>query len=248
LKSRISQASLSSAKPNTKASRSDTDGQNTRCQFIISQLKKTFANIVHRTGTNAVPCDISQSEHITSLARSDVFWDAFEQHSLDFEVESSLLSFAGVASNSDSDYWTDSDLICPIRWSSCSNYPAFPELSLEGNLPPPEVESRDNTETSSRQQAYLHVFKATDSSPRDICITCAQGLSLPSQGSDETPNHTCTAVLAESPAQVLLESSAGPSAEELMCSDDPFMGSWASEKAHHLFDDYGWVLHHVENL
>jgi hypothetical protein len=248
LRGRLSQASLSLAKPNIKASRSDTDGQNTGYQFIISQLKKTFANIVHRTGTNAVTCDIPQSEHVTSLARPDVFWDAFEQHSLDFQVESSLLSFADIASNSDSGYWTDSDLVCPIPWSSCSNYPAFSKSSLEGNLPPPEVESTDNTETSSRQQAYPHVFKATDSSPRDICITCAQGLSPPSQGSDETQHHTCTAILIESPAQVLLESSAGPSAEELMCSDDPFMGSWTSEKEHHLFDDYGWVLHHVENL
>jgi hypothetical protein len=206
-----------------------------------------FANIVHRTGTNVVPCDIPQLTHVTSLARSDVFWDAFEQHSLDFQAESSLLSFADVASNSDSGYWTDSDLVCPIPWSSCSNYPAFPESSLEGNLPPPEIESRDNTETSSRQQAHPHVFNATESSSRDICITRAQGLNLPSQGSDETQLHTCTAILIESPAKVLLESSPGPSAEELKCSDDPFMGSWASEKDH-LFDDYGWVLHHVENL
>jgi hypothetical protein len=32
-----------------------------------------------------------------------------------------------------------------------------------------------------------------------------------------------------------------------MCNDDPFMG-WASKKANHLFDDYGWVFSHVENL
>jgi hypothetical protein len=207
-----------------------------------------FANIVHRTGINTVPCDIPQAEHVPSLARSDVFWDAFEKHSLDFQAESSLLSFTDMASNSDSGYWTDSDLVCPIPWSSCSNYPAFPELSLEGNLSPPEVESRDNAETSSRQQAHPHVLNATDSSPRDICITRAQGLSLPYQGSDITPHHTCIAISIESPAQVLLESSPGQSAEASMCIDDPFMGSWASEKAHHLFDDYGWVLHHVENL
>jgi hypothetical protein len=207
-----------------------------------------FANIVHRTGTNAVPCDIPQSEHATSLVRSDVFWDALEQHSLDFQAESSLISFADMASNSDSGYWTDSDLVCPIPWSSCSNYPAFPESSLEGNLPLPEVESRDNTETSARQQAYPHVFNATDSSPRDICMARAHGLSLPTQGSDETPHHTCIATLIESPAQVLLESSPRQSAEASMCINDPFMGSWASEKAHHLFDDYGWVLHHVEKL
>jgi hypothetical protein len=207
-----------------------------------------FANIVHRTGTKAVPCGIPQSEHATSLARSDVFWDAFEQHSLDFQAESSLISFADMASNSDSGYWTDSDLVCPIPWSSCTNYPAFPESSLEGNVPPPEVESRDNTETSARQQAYTHVFSATDSSPRDICMARAEGLSLSSQGSDETPHHTCTATLIESPAQVLFESPPCQSAEASVCINDPFMGSWEREKAHHLFDDYGWVLHHVENL
>lgn len=30
-------------------------------------------------------------------------------------------------------------------------------------------------------------------------------------------------------------------------SEDPFMG-WASKRASHLFDDYGWVLSHVEAL
>lgn len=30
-------------------------------------------------------------------------------------------------------------------------------------------------------------------------------------------------------------------------ADDPFMG-WANKRASHNFDDYGWVLSHVENL
>lgn len=35
---------------------------------------------------------------------------------------------------------------------------------------------------------------------------------------------------------------------EMPCSgEDPFMG-WGSKRASHNFDDYGWVLSHVENL
>jgi hypothetical protein len=211
-----------------------------------------FADIVYRTATDAVPRDMPQDEHLPSLASSDVFWGAFEQDLLDLQAENSLLSFADMASNSDSGYWTDSDRVGSIPWSSCSNYPAFPESLLQGNLFPLGVESRDNTETSARKQVYSHVFNETDSSPSNPCITEAQGLILPLQDSptlsDETPHQTCTVLLGERPTQTLLGPSAGQSEEALMCSDDPFMGSWSNEKAHHLFDDYGWVLYHVENL
>jgi hypothetical protein len=207
---------------------------------------------VHRTGTDAVPHEIPQAEHVPSLDTSDVFWDAFEQDPLDLQAESSLLSFADFASNSDSGYWTDSDCVGPIPWSSYGNYPAFPESLLEGDLLPSGVQIRDITKASARQQAHPHAFNPTGSSPSNRCITEAQGLVLPLQDSpplsDETPHHTYTALLREGPTEILLEPSACQSAEALMCSDDPFMGSRTSEKAHHLFHDYGWVLHHVENL
>jgi hypothetical protein len=209
-----------------------------------------FADIVYRTGTDAVPCDIRQAERAPSLPRSDVFWDAFEQDTLDLQAENSVLSFADMASNSDSGYWTDSDPAGPIPWSSCSNYPAFPESSLESNIFPPGVENIDNTETCARQQAHPHVFNAMDSSLKNQHISEAQGPILPPPDfptlSDEAPHQTYTALSIEDPAQISLEPSAGQSEETLMCSDDPFMGSCASEKAH-LFD-YGWVLYHVENL
>jgi hypothetical protein len=156
-----------------------------------------------------------------------------------------------MASNSDSGYWTDSDYVGSIPLSSCSNYPTFPESSLEHNCFPPGVESRENNKTSTQQQEHPNVFNATDLSPSNRCITEAHGLILQPQDSptlsDETPHQTYTARLIESPAHILLEPSARQSEETLMYSDDPFMGSWSSEKAH-LSHDYGWVLYHVENL
>jgi len=65
--------------------------------------------------------------------------------------------------------------------------------------------------------------------------------------SDEISDQTYTALLLENPDETSLQPNAAQSDEALICSDDPFMG-WASKKANHLFDDYGWVLSHVENL
>jgi len=207
-----------------------------------------FTDLVHRTDSNAVLREIRPAEHVSSLAISDVSWDAFEKVPLDNQAESSLLSFADMASNSDSGYWTDSDCVGPISLSSCGNYPAFPESLLEeGSLFAPGSESRENTKTSAQQQANPIVFNATDSSTSKE----ARGIMRSPQDSpalsDETPHQTYTALLIDNPAQIMLEASARQPEETLICSDDPFMGSWASEKAH-LFHDYDWVLNHVESL
>lgn len=219
---------------------------------LFFQRKKMFADIIHRTGSDTVPRAGAHTETNPFLAEADVFWDAFEQDPLAVQAQNSLLSFGDMASNSDSGYWTDSDHVGPIPWTSCSNYPAYPGSVLEGDLYPPEVETRDSIEACARQEAHTRVFTATDSSSSNSCMAEAHNLVLSSQQdpptlSDETPHRTYTTLLLDNPAQTSLGSSAGKSEEVLMCSDDPFMG-WASKKAHHLFDDYGWVLSHVENL
>ena len=215
---------------------------------LISQLKMMLTDIVHRTRTETILHDLTQAEHVPCLARSDIFWDAFEQEPLDLQPDNSVLSFADMASNNDSGYWTDSDRVDPIPWNSCSNYPAFPESLFEGNPFPPGIESRDNTEASTQQQAYPLVFNAADSSLNSRYVTEAHGLILPPQDSptlsDETSHQTYSVLFVQTPAQIL-EPAAGRKKDALMCSDDPFMGG---EKADHLSDDYGWVLYHVENL
>lgn len=220
---------------------------------LIFQRQKMFADIVHRTGSDNVPQAGVHTETNPFLAEVDVFWDTFEQDPLAIQAQNSLLSFADMASNSDSWYWTDNDPVGPIPWTSGSNYPVYPGSVLEGDLYPPDVETRDSTEVCARQEAHARVFPATDSSSSNSCLAEAHNLVLSPQQedpptlSDETPHRTYTTLSLDKPAQTSLRLSAGQSEEAIMCSDDPFMG-WASRKAHHLFDDYGWVLSRVENL
>jgi hypothetical protein len=51
----------------------------------------------------------------------------------------------------------------------------------------------------------------------------------------------------ESSAEISLSQSFNEVEKTFDYSDDPFMG-WASKRASHNLDDYGWVLSHVENL
>jgi hypothetical protein len=169
-----------------------------------------------------------------SRAGSDIFWDALEQNATDFQTDNSLLSFADIASTADSGYWTDSDLTGPISWSSCGNYPAFPDSPLDKTLFPMVVKDGEIVEPSAGQQEYTNMFDTADPNPPTI--------------SDEAPHQSYTALLAESPAHGLPEPSPHKSEDQLLGIDDPFMGSWTSEKAHRPIDDYGWVLYHVENL
>lgn len=157
-----------------------------------------------------------------------------------------------MASNSDSGYWTDSDCVGSIPMSSCSSYPAFSESSFEPNHFPLGVGSSDNTNTPTEQQTHPNVFKTTNSSLSHQCIIQAQSSTLLPQDSptllSESPHQAYTPTSTESPDQISLEPSAGWSEEALLCNEDPFMGSWASQKANHLFHDYDWVLSHVETL
>lgn len=179
------------------------------------------------------------------MARSDVSWDAFEQSSLGIKAKSSLLSFSDIASTTDSGYWTENEGAGPI---AC--YPTFPGSSPEDGL---SITGVDNTTLAARQHSQsTNAFNTATLSFSTWPTPEAQGITLPPQDSptllDETSHDTYTALLTENSAEILLEPSALQPEDALSCNDDPFMGSWDSEKAHHLFDDYGWVLHHVENL
>jgi hypothetical protein len=214
--------------------------------LTISHFTPGLTDMVYRTGTDAQPRESPHAEHASPLARSDVSWDAFEQSPLGIKAKSSLLSFSDIASNTDSGYWTENECTGSL---ACS-YPTFTGTLPEDGLSTPGV---DNAALAARQQLQSSsAFNTADLGFSTWPTTEAEGITLPQQDSptllDETPHDTYTALLTESSAEILLEPSAHQSEEALSCSDDPFMGSWDSEKAHHLFDDYGWVLHHVENL
>jgi len=205
-----------------------------------------FADSMHRTGTDDL-LDATHSEHIPITASTEIFWDTFDHIPLDLQGKHSVSSFGDLASNNDSGYWTDSDQVTP--WSQYNGYPAFPD-SLEGMISPPAIEPKDNSEIyAGRAQSFpSNVEESTSTSysgqAHDLIPQPHQD---PSSLSDETSDQTYTSLLLEDPGNTVLQDPAAQSDEALICSDDPFMG-WASKKANHLFDDYGWVLSHVENL
>ena len=225
-------------------------GKSQGMALIISESRKILAD-VRRTGTDDIRLDASHAEYVPIPAAPEVFWDAFEQEALALHAKHSVSSFGDLASNNDSGYWTDSDQVGAIPWNSYSHYPAFPE-PLEGNHFSPGLDTGDDIEAFPGLKTHALTSNIVDSNLRNSSIADAQGLRFPPHQespalSDETSDQTYTALSLDGPAQIRSQLSPGHSEEALMCSDDPFMG-WASKKANHLFDDYGWVLSHVENL
>jgi hypothetical protein len=219
---------------------------------VASESRKILADLVYRAGSDVIPVDASHAECVPIPAAPEAFWDAFEQDALALHAKHSVSSFGDLASNNDSGYWTDSDQVGGIPWNSYSHYPAFPE-PLEGNLFSPGLDTGDDIEAFPGLKAHTLASNIVHTNLRNSSIADAQGLQFPPHQeapalSDETSDQTYTALSLDGPAQIPSQPSPGHSEEEaLMCSDDPFMG-WASKKANHLFDDYGWVLSHVENL
>lgn len=219
-----------------------------KVKSILALLNENIcANTVSSKETTDLPSAEAHAEQISSHGGADVFWDAFEQDPTSLQARTSVASFGDMARN-DSGYWTDSDQLGPLSWSSCSNYPTFPD-QLEDNYFTPPVDNSDMIEGSSVLQVQESVCHGTHTNSASSYIVEAQGLIPQPQDSpslsDEAPNRTYTALL-ENHDQISLNPPAPLSEQALMCSEDPFMG-WGDKK-NHLFDDYGWVLSHVENL
>lgn len=174
---------------------------------------------------------------------NEIFWDAFEQNPLEDQAQTSISTFG------DSGYWTDNDGAGPVPWISCNDYPPFPG-PLDGNI---LSSGLGNYEAFSEQDVDGHFSNLADPGLSNSCGAEVSGIIPQAHQdsptlSDETSHRTYTALLLGSPAgQNSLPSAPGESGDAALCSEDPFMG-WASKKANHLFDDYGWVLSHVEHL
>ncbi len=149
----------------------------------------------------------------------------------------------------DSGYWTDNHGAGPVPWNSCNDYPPFPG-SLNGNI---FSSGLGNFEAFPEQDADGHFSNSTNAGLSNPCAAEVSPIASPAHQdspklSDEISHRTCTALLLENRGgQKSLPPVAGETKDVVFCSEDPFMG-WASKKANHIFDDYGWVLSHVEHL
>jgi hypothetical protein len=162
---------------------------------------------------------------------------------LEDQAQTSISNFG------DSGYWTDNDGAGPVPWNPCNDYPPFPG-PLDGNI---FSSGLGNFEAFSEQDVDGHFSNSADTGLSNACAAEIPSIAPPAHQdspklSDETSHRTYTALLLEDHGgQKSLPPAAGETEDAVLYSEDAFMG-WASKKANHLFDDYGWVLSHVEHL
>jgi hypothetical protein len=192
--------------------------------------------------SNAAFCASIPSE-TPPLTGTEIFWDAFEQGPLEDQAQRSISNFG------DSGYWTDNDGARPVPWNSCNDYPPLTG-PLDRNIFPSGL---GNFEAFLEQDIDGHFFHSADAGLSNPCTAEVPRMAPPVHQdspilSDETSHRTYTSlVLGNHRGEKSLALATVESEEAVLCSEDPFMG-WASKKANHLFDDYGWVLSHVEHL
>lgn len=174
-----------------------------------------------------------QGDFVAIQPDADVFWDPSEQ----LNTNEAILNFGHLSNSSYAGSWTDGSFTDLMSWSpnsSCLTAPdstrgslaAAPELPKHGSLMGPQMSAFDAI------QDDLH------NAPLPIPHTC------PLQ---QYPSLSYPSPSAESSAQNPLATPLASTDPTLTCSEDPFMG-WASKKANQMFDNYGWVLSHVETL
>ena len=141
-----------------------------------------------------------------------------------FEEDDSLLTFDYPSSDTTST-WTDSINTSVLSWSSNTTCSPIQEsntkLCQDQNMD--GIPGTSNLGTDHRN---------LDTMKSDIYLDISECGPIPGQQTLELDNSWPNSGDPEPPIPV---------------SEDPFMG-WASKRASHLFDDYGWVLSHVEAL
>lgn len=153
----------------------------------------------------------------------DVFFDASDSSVVN-TMQDSFLGLDHPTTGSNSTTWTDNLEIGDMTWSSSSIYSSIPESVMEFPVP---------TQNMEGVESQLPVF-GEPPIPQDAFK--AQNLhAVPEENFQQDQTVLMDSALLD---QALSTFNA---------SDDPFMG-WASKRASHLFDDYGWVLSHVEAL
>lgn len=163
----------------------------------------------------------------SSLLDLDVFLDATDASVLGSVTQDSFLGL-DLTTNCNSTTWTDNLDLGEMAWDSTSNFSPIQETAPNDYL----------METSALQTINvganpMHVLKERSYAQDTFSTPTLPALLEENIQMDDT---------STSDSMALQQSLAAFNA-----SDDPFMG-WASKRASHLFDDYGWVLSHVEAL
>lgn len=163
----------------------------------------------------------------SSLLDLDVFFDAKDASSL--VMQDSFLGLDHPTTSSNSTTWTDNLDLGEMAWSSTGTFPTIQESApnefLMNTTPLQAMEVDDNS-----MHAFNEHFIAQDTfAAPNLPAVLEENIQM---------EHDTSAADSIALQQSLAAFNA---------SDDPFMG-WASKRANHLFDDYGWVLSHVEAL
>jgi hypothetical protein len=134
---------------------------------------------------------------------------------------------------SDPSLWSESLYTGPSPWSSCGSKTPGQDSGLGGS-------------------GFVHVAGSDETTTNPTQTFDTSNIYF--DNIDYVPLMETTAGETTTSETTTSETTAGPSLspslsglEVPVSADDPFMG-WASKRASHNFDDYGWVLSHVENL
>ena len=165
----------------------------------------------------------------SSLLELDVFLDASDSSALDSMMQDSFLGLDHSTTGSSLSTWTE-NLESEMAWNSTNTFPPILESIPSGYIS--QAAPLSNTEPEAQSLAFNDT-----TFPQDTFAIQNLPPLLEENMQIELDADT-SAMDSLNLAQSLATFNA---------SDDPFMG-WASKRASHLFDDYGWVLSHVEAL
>ncbi|KUJ19015.1 uncharacterized protein LY89DRAFT_510444 [Mollisia scopiformis] len=175
-------------------------------------------------------------------ADADVFWDASDLVS----SQETSLNFGHLSSSSYAGSWTDASYTDLLSWSPNSSItaPDSTRASLASAAPDstradvalapklPQHDAMDLEQTPAYEQI----------DPRDVILPLPHSCPMQHYPSLSYPSPSDEASVQPAPAAPTPQND-----QSLSCSEDPFMG-WASKRASQMFDEYNWVLSHVETL
>lgn len=191
------------------------------------------ANPVHRPHPEA-PFDAPYMDSINSPPDTDVYWDASDL----IDRQETSLNF-GLSTSSYTESWANSSNTDLLSWSPNSSYLTAQDsirgsISGTGNTTEAPLDALSMTTISAISDLNFQV------DTKDIPLPAPHNCPLQQYPSLSYPSPTGR-LSTQIPAP------AGHTEQTLACSEDPFMG-WASKKSGQMFDEYNWVLSHVEIL
>jgi hypothetical protein len=170
-------------------------------------------------------------DFVNSPPDTDVFWDALDL----VDNQETCLNF-GLSTSSYADSWADGSNTDLLSWSSnstCLTAPDSTRGSLSGIAP-----ERPHDNASSMITAPVLNDMSFQVEANDILLPVPHTCPMQQYPSLSYPSSSDATSMQQPP---------GHNEQTLACSEDPFMG-WASKRANQMFDEYNWVLSHVETL